>query len=150
MVVRSFMVLGLFVLAGMLASCAERPGGTEPKQVPVYPVKGQVTVDGKPAANVRIKAVPASAVDAGGREKNIGVTTADDGKFELSIYSGKKGIPEGEYALTFTLPEFNVPNAQFEGDDLNGRYDTVEKSPKKFKVEKDSPVDLGTIELTTQ
>jgi len=74
--------------------------------------------------------------------------TKDDGSFQLYSYEPGDGVPPGEYTLTFTWQNFT--GLVFEGPDkLNKRYSDPDKSTFKVKVDK-SPVDVGTIELTTK
>ncbi len=78
-------------------------------------------------------------------------TTTADGKFALSTYKEADGLPEGDYALTFSWREYNVVKHTYVGPDkLKGRYTDAKQSKFRVKVEKGKPVDLGRLELTTK
>jgi 5-hydroxyisourate hydrolase-like protein (transthyretin family) len=136
--------LGICLLA---SSCG-------PKQAsnvkPTVPVKGEVYVDGKPAADVAITCENVQGQDA----KNPTVSSAktkEDGKFAISTYEKGDGVPEGEYGLAFTWREYSAFKHAYVGPEkLGKRYSDPKQSKVRFKVEKGKPVDLGKIELTTK
>jgi hypothetical protein len=110
-------------------------------------VTGKITVDGKPVAHLRVFA---KAKDAGDSKYPIlpQAATREDGSFQLYSYEPGDGVPSGEYTLTFTWQE--LEGFVYGGPDkLNGRYADPAKSTSKVTVVK-SPVDLGTIPLTTK
>jgi hypothetical protein len=70
--------------------------GCGPQRKAVYPVRGRVLVDGKPAAHAQ---VAFHAVDAAGDPHPVG--NADgDGYFSLTTYKQGDGAPAGEYLVT--------------------------------------------------
>jgi len=88
---------GLIVLALLgVSGC----GQAEPKPLEkLVPVAGKVVFDGKPVAGIQVNFVPVkdNTKSHGGR----GVTDAE-GKFEMKNYMNLDGIPEGQYAVTFS------------------------------------------------
>lgn len=141
---RLLLALGICLLA---ASCGPKlPGNIKP----TFPVKGQLSVDGKPVADVAIACESVQGPDV----KNPSVSsarTAADGTFAFSTYREGDGLPEGEYALTFSWREYSNAKHNFVGPDkLKGRYADPKQSKFRVKVEKGKPVDLGKVELTTK
>lgn len=139
------------VLALLGASCSRQPK-VKSDHVPTYPVIGEVYVDGQPADKLEIHAIPTTPLSLNGYERALGAVT-DMGKFKMHTYDAADGLPAGDYALTFVMIPFEPPSPgkHERVDQLNGKYDTAEKSPKKITVAKDTiPLDVGRIELTTQ
>jgi hypothetical protein len=150
MLMRSWIV-GLCVCV-VFSSCSSRK---TPDQKPTYPVKGEVTVDGKSAANVRVGCTDMKDVNA--KDPTVlYALTKENGKFEVSSYQPGDGAPEGEYVVTFTWgikPGGGRGRKAADGtggDKLNNRYSDPKKSQVRFKVEKGKPTDLGKIDLTTK
>ena len=149
MVLRTWLVQRWICVGLFFAVIGCGSGGK--KQQPTVPVFGMLVVDGKPAEQtVSIACWPTKDIpnpQAGYPAVAAGVSA--EGKFELNMFSNKKGIPEGEYALTFTwLKTPEAPSSiDAELDSFEQRYDTIAKSPKKFTVAAGKELDLGTIEL---
>lgn len=149
---RNLPSLALICVTSSLASCGKSAPAI-PNQVPTTRVFGVVTVDGKPAEAVTVRANPLTAFPEERAKYKQGLLTQTraDGKFTFGIYQRDGGIPVGEYALTFLWFNSNTSSAlEANKDLLNGLYSPVDKSPKKFTVEAGKPLDLGTIELKTQ
>lgn len=138
------LAVGSIVL--VLASCGGARQDFGKKLTPV-PVHGKVLVDGKPVAGVEVRAIPAKRaaesekIDAG----SLLGDTDSNGEYWMFSYKPKDGLPPGDYSLTFRLtgPKGNI-------DDLKNKYDTAPKSPKKITVEAGKPLEVETIDLTTQ
>lgn len=79
-------MLVILLLAG---GCSSR------SKEPVYPVRGQVLLDGKPLAEA---AVVFHRLDEQGR--SLTATTSADGRFQLTSYEPEDGAPAGQYAIT--------------------------------------------------
>lgn len=137
-----------FLVITLLSACgsAEVPYSKE-----TFPVKGKISIDGKPPGSpVQVMCHPKDEID-NEHPTVSGSTTADDGSFEISTYTSGDGMPEGNYALTFTWQKFNAFSRSYGGPDkLKKRYSKPEKSEITFTVEPGKPVDLGIIELTTK
>jgi hypothetical protein len=81
----------------------------------------------------------------------VAAYTDAQGKFELSSYVKGDGVPEGDYVLTFLWGELNLVSTNYGGPDkLMERYKSPEESKVKFTAKQGTPLDLGTIELTTK
>lgn len=141
----------LIVLLGVAAacvSCKEEPRGGP--RVPTYPIRGQVFVDGKPAALVQVVCHPAEGTESK-VVTSIGALTDNSGNFEISTYEGGDGAPAGTYKLTFMWGQYSLMTARYGGPDkLKGRYYDAEKSKFVVVVEKGKPADLGRIDLSTK
>lgn len=72
-------------------------------QVPLHPVSGTVTLDGKPIAGAKVvlhALQGASATDI----SPTGVTD-ENGQFQVSTYQPLDGAAEGSYSVTVSWPE---------------------------------------------
>jgi hypothetical protein len=132
----------------LCCSCGPPPGRP---QKTVFPVKGEVYVDGKPAAMLVVACANVQGMDKQMPTVSTAITN-DDGKFEITTYKTGDGVPDGEYVLTFTWSggrSLGGRGARGSADKLAGRYTDPKKSKNSFKVE-GKPVDLGKIELTSK
>ncbi len=139
---------GWACLAIALSGCAEEQ---KPFRKAVVPVKGRITVDGKPPSSpIKIDCHATGPADAQ-HPTSSACITAPDGSFALSTYEDGDGVPEGDYALTFFWGDFNLVSMNYGGKDkLNRRYAKPADSPTKFTAKDGAPVDLGEIALTTK
>jgi hypothetical protein len=80
--------------------------------IPVYPVNGQVTYQGKPVPGALVvfhgaRPAPAPSASPGENDQSGPPTpvgkTDDDGKFKMHTYIGDDGAPVGSYKVTVTL-----------------------------------------------
>ncbi len=114
-------LLLLLLLSLLVASCQR---GVKFKTV--YPVKGRVLVNGKPAEGVTVMFNllndPSLTDPSELYVKPKGKTDAE-GWFTLTTYKGNDGIPAGNYAVTL----FWVPKG-FAGD-----FDKANKLPARYK-----------------
>jgi hypothetical protein len=115
----------------------------------VYPVRGVIRVDGKPAAECIIMFHP-PAIEDPKRVMPFGQADAD-GKFAICSYVSGDGAPEGEYIVTFEWRERSgLMKQNFDGPDrLKGKYSDPKKSEFRVKVEK-QPMDLPPFELKSK
>lgn len=132
----------LILVAVSMTGCGKK-GLSE---LPVFPVKGTVKVDGKPEMGVTVKLHPVNGVDTAHPTYPEGITLPD-GTFSITTYATNDGAPIGEYKVTFFFGEINPISMQMGGEDkLNNRYQDPKKSTLTVSVV-DKPVDLGLIEL---
>jgi hypothetical protein len=129
------------ILAALLSSCARNT------RKPVYPVRGQVLVNGKPAAGATVFFFPVeSDPDA---IAPYGVVDAD-GSFSLTTYLTFDGAPAGEYVVTIRWPGApHRPGDEPGPDRLKGDYGSPKTSKLRATVEKKSN-DLQPFRLTTK
>jgi hypothetical protein len=102
----------------------------------VFPVKGEVFHQGKPAEGALVIFHRQGSPGPGpltphGRVKG-------DGTFELTTYEAGDGAPSGEYAITFFWPEppkSPVDDPDSGPDRLRGRYSDPQTSPLRVKIQ---------------
>jgi hypothetical protein len=94
----TMLVVGLLFAA---AGCGGAP--PDAPKLPLYPVLGTVSLDGKPisGAQVVLHAVDSSKL---GDFTPTGVTD-ENGTFEISSYQPRDGAPEGSWSVTVSWPE---------------------------------------------
>ena len=87
--------LSSLVVLALALLCSACSSGRKP----VNPVRGQILVDGKPAANAQVLFHPAE-----GSNEDLKPTgqTDDQGYFHLTSYTNGDGAPEGSYIVTVT------------------------------------------------
>ena len=137
-----------------LTSCGGQRPGLKIDRVAVVPVQGSVTVDGQPAAGVKVRCIPTGNFEAKDVVNALGGTTDEEGNFTLGTYEIADGVPPAEYALTFVWPIVSLKKQsradEAKSDRLKGKYATKETAPIKFKVEEGEPVVLDLIDLKTK
>lgn len=131
--------LGLGLLSA--TSCKKSDG-----RLPVYPVKGQILVDGNPAKDVIVSFWPAK-IEKGLHAYCPSGKTDDNGYFQLSTYNENDGSPAGDYTVTIEWPlGFNAISNQYHGDHLQGKYSDQGASEIKVKIEA-KPNELAPIRI---
>jgi hypothetical protein len=114
-----------------LSTIATGCGLSGPPIPKTTPVKGQVLVQGKGVAGVRVVFNP--QFDLGAVKFAPGATTDQEGRFQLTSAHLDDGAPVGDYVVTFTWPELsNDPDSRLQGDRWNNRYNDPKNS--KYKV----------------
>jgi hypothetical protein len=140
--------LGILILAGC---------GTSEKiknRQPVFPVSGQFTVDGAPAAGAMISFHPIAAASAGRAIPSQARADAE-GKFQLTTYATADGAPQGEFIVTVYWPAPRSPAASHEyesselpPDRLRGRFASPSSSGLRARV-LDEPTDFPPVDLAS-
>ena len=69
--------------------------GRDPNLPPLVPVKGTITLDGKPLVAALVEFIPVGTTRGNG---GTGFTDAE-GKYELRAPKGDQGVPVGEYRV---------------------------------------------------
>jgi hypothetical protein len=134
--------LPVLALAALFcSSCRE-------SQKPVYPVRGQVLLTGKPIANAFVALHPLA--ESGPEVPRPTGRTDTDGRFLLTTYQRGDGAPAGEYAVTVEwrplprhLPEGGhgeIPNQ------LPSQYSRPETSGLRVRIG-EGPTDLEPLRL---
>ena len=100
-------ILMVMLASSFLSGCSR----SNARQVPVFPVDGQLFVDGKPAVGALITFHGTDANATPAREAVV----RPDGHFVALQPDGAIGLPEGTYSLTATWPEGDT-------DRLAGKY----------------------------
>lgn len=116
----------MLVLVGLLLpmGCGE----SGPRK---YPVSGTVTVNGKPAALVRVQFRHADQTLPGNLKTPMGMTD-ETGAFQLSTSGDKDGAVPGDYTVTFEWMSANELSAY---DKLGGKFASPAASQFKATVE---------------
>lgn len=130
-------VCALAAAVPLTAGC----GASGPKK---YPVSGTVTVNGKPAALVRVQFRHADQSLPGNLKMPAGMTD-ESGAFRLSTSGDADGAVEGEYAVTFEWLSGNDLGAF---DKLGGTFAKPDTTTFKARVEPKANA-LPPFEITT-
>src|SRR5690349_9544651 len=83
-----------------LVACAILAGCSSESRPICHPVRGVVTMGGKPVAEAMVAFHPTTATADSPRPL---ATTDAQGAFSLTTYERNDGAPEGEYAITIEL-----------------------------------------------
>jgi hypothetical protein len=114
---------------------------------PVFPVRGKVFLDGKPAAGATVFFYPAEADPEA--LAPYGVTDAS-GSFSLTTYLTFDGAPAGDYVVTVRCPGAPQRPGDEQGPDrLRGRYADPKTSALRATVER-RPTEVPPFELTSK
>ena len=89
--VRRWILVAASLLCGLAVGC------TGSKQAPVYPVRGQVLLNGKPLPQAIVTFHHNSA---GADAPAPSAQTDAEGRFALTSYEAGDGAPEGDYAVS--------------------------------------------------
>jgi hypothetical protein len=105
----------LAVIAVLCSSCGETPI----ERITVFPVKGQVLLNGKPVKGALVTFHPISSA----LPKNITPTghTDENGDFAITTYEKEDGAPAGDYGVTITM-KTNPSKRQTVHEPLKGKY----------------------------
>jgi hypothetical protein len=116
---------------------------------PVYPVHGEVRVDGRPPVHALVTFHPVA--DDGKDAIHPTGSVDDQGHFTLTSYASGDGAPEGEYRVTVAWflssgrPGDDSPPANY----LPGRYARADATPLRAVVRKGG-VELEPFQLQGQ
>ena len=127
-------------LVSLVAMVAAGCGRAE-KQVPVVPVTGSISFQGKPPAGAQIVLHAASGSETDAVVAPVGLVKPD-GSFEISTYGEGDGAPAGEY--TATVQWFKLVS----GDGGSGRGPNV--LPPKYSQAQTSPIKVAVKTEATQ
>jgi len=115
----------------------------------LYPVKGKISVDGKPADGAILLFHP----QGGGQ---VSTATADANGNYACVHNTAPGIPTGKYTITVSWPDPAKRNAPVSmgatpdiPDLLRSRYAVRDRSDMSVEVSA-STTELPTIELSTK
>lgn len=139
--------------------CMQVVGGCGDGKIPRYPVKGQVQVDGQPAAGALVIFCPVAGSE-GSEEfmrERPHATTDSDGNFELRTFMPGDGAPAGDYQVMVRWPTSGQGSSQSASGDprdvtggndrLRGRYANPETSGIEVTVA-EAPNELAPFELS--
>jgi hypothetical protein len=129
-------LIPVFVVLGLVALCPSCSSGRRP----VYPVRGQVLVKGKPAFHAQVTFHP--VVDNSPEAVHPVGIVDEEGSFTLTSYKQGDGAPEGEYLVTVQWFLATKPRNASADDDyitvnhLPPRYGSTETSGLRATVRK--------------
>lgn len=136
--------LGLFAVLGaaLLFPACGRPG-----HQPVYPVQGQVLLEGTPLPGAQVFLHPIGQEEGGQPVRPVG-RAGPDGSFRLTTYDADDGAPAGTYAVTVELRRRppGQPEGDFSRNVLPARYANPQTSPLRVEVAAGAN-DLGPLRL---
>lgn len=160
---RRFALLLFLSSVFVISGCVNRDGPEPTDKKPTFPVKGVVSIDGKPTADVHVYFANAEQLVSDQNTLETtgpGTITDSEGKFSFSTYYADDGLPVGNYALTFCWTNGVVapiistndepPELDRSAERFNLKYGIPANSEIKFTVEDGKLLDLGTLELTTK
>jgi hypothetical protein len=129
------------IVAALPFSCARNT------RKPVFPVRGQVFLDGKPAVGATVFFYPVETDPEALAPYGV---VDDKGSFSLTTYLTFDGAPAGEYVVTIRCPTApQRPDDEQGPDRLKGRYGDPKTSKLRATVEK-KPNELDPFQLTTK
>jgi hypothetical protein len=129
------------MLDGILSENLKLPDvdepGTKRKQVPTYPAKGKVALDGKPLAGATV-ALHKLTKDKDGKEKYTyvadGLSDAN-GEFPLATYTRGDGAPAGEFTVTVVKTGRGYYDGEVpEKSQIPAVYATPARSPLRVEL----------------
>lgn len=124
-------------LALALVSCGER-------RLAVFPVRGKMLYNNKPASGALVILNPVGETDA--KSVRPQAMVGDDGNFEMTTYKDKDGAPVGEYKVTFVWLIEN-PKTKRDFSPLPLHYSDPEKSSLAVAIHEGSN-ELPPFQLT--
>ena len=123
------LLLVLFLLGAL--SC-----GNDKDRKSVYPVRGQVLFQGKPAAGALVLFHPVN--DADSQTERPHGQVDQDGVFVLSTYGARDGAPAGDYVVTIDWRQVIPGHGQKGPSVLPANYGTPKQSPLRATVKRES------------
>ena len=130
--------VGLVLATALLAASCSTPA-SDPNQKPVFPVRGKVYHQDKPAEGAFVLFIPKNE-PAEPKDPRPRATVEKDGSFALSTYGNRDGAPAGDYHVSITWPGDEID------DRLAGRYGDAKK-PKLQATVKEGPNELPPFKL---
>jgi hypothetical protein len=105
------------------------------ERIPLYPVRGKVLFDGKPAAGAEVRFNPLRPAEK--KEFYPVAKVEADGSFTLTTFENKDGAPPGEYLVTIRWEDISSKQDP-PPDRLKGRYTDPKKSPWRVQVREEA------------
>jgi hypothetical protein len=137
---RAAWLLPMLGLALLCTGC-----GKKVSRVAVYPVHGQVLLDGKPVPYAYVVFHPVNS--SGASDIHPRAHAEEDGSFWISTYDSGDGAPPGEYVVT--VAKFKAPTESDNGPAVNllpAEYASPTQSRLRVRVEAGDN-ELGTFQL---
>jgi len=145
--------LTLAVAVGILSTLGASCSKQHQDRAPVFPVKGKVLVDGRPANGAAVTFYRAGVAITTQDKGSAGATarTKEDGSFTMATYEPDDGLPAGDYDVAIHLKQGRESSRRTEKkpDLLHDRYSDPKTSGLKARVE-EKPNELPPFNLTSQ
>lgn len=119
----------VLLLISLSLGCSEEKSNS----VPVHPVAGQVTLNGRPAPNAVVVFHPKeTAVEF----PSPSAVADSNGNFQLSTYKPTDGAPAGEYVVTVEMRSFVLKDGDYIAgpNQVNAKYGKPSTSNLKIRV----------------
>jgi hypothetical protein len=136
---------GLSALALISALLTASGCADSEKRVPVFPVTGKVTYQGKPPVGAQIVLHPANSVETPDAAP-IGVVQ-DDGSFSFTVYDPGDGAPKGDYVATVQWFKLNKEMGGPGPNVIPKKYTDPKTSPIKVTVSGGGPTEMPPITI---
>ena len=118
----------LTVTSALFVSCGPKEVKGPGTRKDLTKVTGSITVNGQPAAGIKITAMPIGGdVDNphGGQ-----AMSNEKGEFQFTTYKNNDGLPAGDYILVITWGEFSALHRTMTGDKFGGKYAKADANKK--------------------
>jgi hypothetical protein len=119
-------------LAAMIVVAMCMSGCSSEKRVPVFPVTGKVSFEGRAPAGAQIVLHPVNSVES----NNVAptATVERDGSFAISAYELGDGAPNGDYVATIQWYRFSKELGGPGPNVIPAKYTSPRTSPIKVSV----------------
>lgn len=127
---RFWAIIAVVVTTLGMTSCSRN------KPIEVYPVRGKVLYQDKPATGAQVVLHALGTANREGRPLPQAIVNSD-GTFRLSTYVQHDGAPPGKYAVTILWPSDAVKEEDgtpIGPDRLNGRYSNPMRTPLQVEI----------------
>jgi hypothetical protein len=119
---RFFLIIALATAAFLFNGCNSKPA-----TLPLHPATGELRIAGRPVAGVAVTLHPTPELASRVGALRPHGQTDGQGRFTLTTYAARDGVPEGEWFVTLVWPDDRLPPAQREqilaqGDSLPDRF----------------------------
>ena len=137
----SQLYLAWFVFLSCFAGCSQ----TDSDRLEVYPVKGKVTVSGRPAAGAQVVFYGATPDLKGPGTVAPYGTTDENGEYHLRSYEQADGAPAGKFHVTIIWPELIPAGADEEMFEPKDRFKSRYAKPETSGLTAEVPEGGGDI-----
>lgn len=147
--IRKWSMWTVVVTFACLGCGKEQKGGD---RLEVFPVSGEVFVDGDPAQGAMVFMHPDTPhqIPEGARPVSSTAQVDENGKFEIATYGAADGAPAGKYKVTIIWEQAVGISGRPDGPDkLRGRYSNPQESKIEVEVAA-GPVTIPRIELKSR
>jgi hypothetical protein len=136
---RPIAVATICVVLAAMVGCGE-------SQVEVFPVTGNITVDGKPPVGAQIVFHPVEASQGAEGVAPIG-TVKSDGSFDVTVYQPGDGAPPGAYIATIQWFPYDEKIGGAGRNVIPDEYSSPKTSPIKVTVKGGASTTLDPIKI---